>query len=269
MKSAARLRPGVVCVAGLSPALLTKAMPDDGHLGALAVRRLIPRFTMIGLAISIVVHVVAISAYYVADYLANLAEPLPTRVVYLDPSNLGPPPMLSGDEATPGSFGGGEYKSEGKGKPDLPPEGEPDADLEITQNIVPTPALTPDLGRGAGGSGGMGFGGGGGTGRGGGSGKGGTATPGKYSPPTPIVMTWPSYPPAAQRRGIRGTVTVRVHVCADGTVDRAEIVSGLEDQACRAAATEAVMKFRFMPALLDDKPVDAWFACLVEFGKKR
>jgi len=244
-------------------------MPNESHLGAFAVRHLMPRFMAIGLAISIGVHVAAISTYYFAGYLASRAEPLPTRVVYFDPSNLGPAPTLSGKEATPGSFGGGEYRAEGRGKPDLPPEGELDADLALTQNVVPTLASTPDLRRGGGGSDGMGFGGGGGTGRGGGSGSGGAATLGKYSPPTPIVMMWPSYPSSAQKKGIKGTVTVRVHVCADGTVDRAEVVSGVEDQACRAAAIQAAMKLRFMPALLDNTPVDAWFAYLVEFGRKR
>jgi TonB family protein len=222
----------------------------------------------IGLAVSIGVHVVAISTYYFAVYLASREKPVPARVVYFDPSNLGPPPTLTGAEAAPGSFGGGEYRSGDKGKPDLPPDGELDDALALAQDIVPTFELTPDLGGGGGGSGEAGFGGGGGTGRGGGSGSGGTARLGKYSPPVPITMTWPSYPSSAQRRGIRGTIIVRVHVSADGSVDRAEIVSGLEDQACRAAALQAAMKLKFLPALLGNKPVDAWFSYPVEFGKK-
>jgi TonB family protein len=244
-------------------------MPNEGHLGGFAIRRFIQRFMMIGFAISIGIHVSAIGAYYVTTHLASRKEAVPVRVIYFDPSNLGPPPTLSGEEAAPGSFGGGEYGLKSKGKPALPPEENLDAALKLAEDIVPTFDLTAVMGGEEGGSGGAGFGGGGGTGRGGGSGSGGTATLGKYSPPVPIVMMWPRYPPSAQRRGVKGTLVVRVHVTADGRVDRAEAVSGLEDEACRAAALQAAMQLRFLPALLGNKPVDAWFSYPVEFGRKR
>jgi TonB family protein len=247
-----------------STALVFK-MPNEGHLGGFAIRRFIQRFMMIGFAISIGVHVSAIGTYYLAVRLAGPNEAVPVRVIYFDPSNLGPPPALSGDEAVPGSFGG-EYKLKGKGKPELPPEEDLDAALKLAGDVVPTFELTPGIG--SQGGGGTGFGEGGGTGRGGG-GSGGAATLGKYSPPVPVVIMWPSYPSSAQRRGVKGTVIVRVHVTADGIVDRAEVVSGIEDQACRAAALQAAMKLRFLPALLGNKPVDAWFSYPVEFGKKR
>ena len=248
---------------------MTFASLDEKRIGAFAVRRLAPRYLIIGLAVSIGLHAVAIGAYYVAGYLSSRTEAPPTRVVYFDPSNLGPPPAMSRGPAAPGSFGGGEYKSKGPGKPELPPEAELGSGPELTQNIVPTLEWTPNLNRGGGGSSGVGFGGGSGTGRGGGRGEGGTASLGKYTPPTPLVMTWPDYPASARKRGIRGKVVVRVHVTAEGTVDRAEVVSGLEDPTCRAAAIDAALKLKFMPALVGGKPVDAWFAYLVEFGKKR
>ena len=250
-------------------ATLVFRMPNEGHLGGFAIRRLIRKFMMIGFAVSLGVHVSAIGTYYFATHLASRKEAVPVRVIYFDPSNLGPPPTLSGEEAAPGSLGGGEYKLKGRGKPDLPPEENLDAALKLAENIVPTFELTPGMGGEGGGSDGTGFGGGGGTGRGGGSGSGGTAALGKYSPPVPIVMMWPSYPSSAQRRGVKGTVIVRVHVTADGSVDRAEVVSGLQDEACRAAALQAAMKLRFLPALLGNNPVDAWFSYPVEFGNKR
>lgn len=90
---------------------------------------------------------------------------------------------------------------------------------------------------------------------------------GHYEPPVPVIMMWPKYPASARRRGIKGTVTVRVHVTSDGVVDQAEVVSGLEDEACRQAALEAARGLRFLPATLDGKAVDAWFSYPVEFGK--
>jgi TonB family protein len=96
-----------------------------------------------------------------------------------------------------------------------------------------------------------------------------STVPGRYSAPVPVIMMWPDYPSSARRRGVRGTVVVRVHVTAEGKVDKAEVVSGLENRACRKAALEAAMKLRFLPAVLDGEPVDAWFSYPVEFGKKR
>jgi protein TonB len=80
-------------------------------------------------------------------------------------------------------------------------------------------------------------------------------------------MMWPRYPASARRRGVKGTVVVRVHVTVEGDVDRAEVVSGLDDEACRQAALEAAKGLRFLPATLGGAPVDAWFSYPVEFGK--
>lgn len=96
-----------------------------------------------------------------------------------------------------------------------------------------------------------------------------SSSSGSYSAPVPVIMMWPDYPSSARRRGIRGTVIVRVHVTVEGKVDEAGVVSGLEDRACRQAALEAAMKLRFLPAVLDGEPVDAWFSYPVEFGRKK
>jgi TonB family protein len=96
-----------------------------------------------------------------------------------------------------------------------------------------------------------------------------SSAPGKYTAPVPVIMTWPEYPSSARRRGVRGTIIVRVHVTAYGRVDRTEVVSGLEDIACRRAALKAAEKLRFLPATLGGQPVDAWFSYPVEFGRKR
>ncbi len=148
-----------------------------------------------------------------------------------------------------------EYAFDASERPALPPEQDIESVVELAdvQPLVaparPVPAAGGPRGRRAGGK---------------------TSTaPGSYSAPVPVIMMWPDYPSSARRRGVRGTVVVRVHVTASGTVDRAEAVSGLENRACRRAALEAAMKLRFLPAVLDGEPVDAWFSYPVEFGRKR
>ncbi|MBN1504283.1 MAG: energy transducer TonB [Candidatus Eisenbacteria bacterium] len=92
---------------------------------------------------------------------------------------------------------------------------------------------------------------------------------GRYEPPVPVIMMWPEYPASAKRKGIRGTVVVRVHVTAEGRVDQAEVVSGLTDEACRQSALEAARGLRFLPATLGGEAVDAWFSYPVEFGRTK
>jgi len=61
------------------------------------------------------------------------------------------------------------------------------------------------------------------------------------------------YPPAAQRKGIEGTVIVMFDLTEQGTVSNAHIVSGpaeLHETVLRAAES-----WRFTPAMQDGKPI--------------
>ncbi len=145
----------------------------------------------------------------------------------------------------------GNYSASDEEAPALPPEDVGDIEIDDLENPpLPPPVavgLRPDrTGQGS---------------RRAGLGR------GQYQPPVPVIMTWPTYPSSARRRGIRGTVLLRVHVTTRGDVDRAEVVSGLEDEACRRSALDSARGLRFLPALLDGKPIDAWFSFPVEFGR--
>ncbi|UCF78821.1 MAG: TonB family protein [Candidatus Eiseniibacteriota bacterium] len=148
-----------------------------------------------------------------------------------------------------------EYAFDASEKPSLPPEVDLAVAVELAEFPPPVAPSTPVSAAHAK------------------RGRQGNAQPevasGTYSAPVPVIMMWPDYPSSARRRGVRGTVNVRVRVTSEGKVDRAEVVSGLEDAACRRAALEAAAKLRFLPATLDGKPVDAWFSYPVEFGRKR
>jgi len=172
--------------------------------------------------------------------------------------------MLTVMDIASEAFLAGNYSLAAEEQPTVAPEESRDIQVEYsdTSNVVPAAASVGGVvaTEGAGEAGG--------TGRGaGGEGGQGLRGQGHYEPPVPVIMMWPRYPASARRRGIEGTVVVRVHVTTEGGVDRAEVVSGLDDEACRQAALEAARGLRFLPATLGGTAVDAWFSYPVEFGK--
>jgi|GEM_PF-3184951 len=79
----------------------TFRMPNEGRLGGFDIRRFIKKNMRIGLVFSVSLHALAIGGYYLIISLVRPEVPPPTHVIYLDPSNLGPPPNLSKEEVTP------------------------------------------------------------------------------------------------------------------------------------------------------------------------
>lgn len=75
--------------------------------------------------------------------------------------------------------------------------------------------------------------------------------------PIPISQPAPRYPPEALRRDAGGTVRVRVTVATDGRVDRLEVAESSGNRHLDRAATEAVRRWRFQPAVRDGQPVMA------------
>lgn len=71
----------------------------------------------------------------------------------------------------------------------------------------------------------------------------------------------PAYPPAAEARGVGGRVLVRLHLEADGSVSRIEVVSvapaGVFGELFRQATLEALRSARFRPAQRNGQPVRA------------
>ncbi len=87
------------------------------------------------------------------------------------------------------------------------------------------------------------------------------ATPASTGPverPRPLADSSPApqYPPAALRRGERGTVVVRVDVDANGMPGGVTLVQRSGSRALDRAAMEAVRRWRFQPATRDGQPVE-------------
>ncbi len=77
----------------------------------------------------------------------------------------------------------------------------------------------------------------------------------------------PAYPAVARRRGLQGTVTVRVLVGADGSVENAEVADSSGFDALDDAALETVRsRWRFVPARHDGLAVESWVLVPIRFS---
>lgn len=68
----------------------------------------------------------------------------------------------------------------------------------------------------------------------------------------------PAYPLSARRRGIEGTVVLRVEVLASGEPGRVEIARSSGDDSLDDSAREAVRQLRFNPAQKGGKAIVGW-----------
>lgn len=87
--------------------------------------------------------------------------------------------------------------------------------------------------------------------------------------PVPVSRPAPRYPPEALRRGVGGTVRVRVVVAADGSVERMDIAEASGNRYLDRAAMEAVRRWTFKPAVRGGQPVSAEVIVPLEFNPGR
>lgn len=87
--------------------------------------------------------------------------------------------------------------------------------------------------------------------------------------PSPLSTPAPRYPAEPLRRGIGGTVQVRVTVAADGSVDRLALAQTSGNRELDRAALEAVRRWRFQPATRDGQPVVAEVIVPLDFAPQR
>jgi TonB family protein len=242
-------------------------MPNEGHLGGFDIRRFLQKYMTVGLMISIGFHLLVIAGYHIGVYIASQGIPPPTRVIYLDPSNLGPPPSLSGEDTAP-SLKIAQPKlappAAAIPKPvaeEIAPE-EPviQTQEQLAQNLDATSDSLLGL-------------------AGGGEDlqiaeaipmEDAIPDPGVFTPyekaPALIKKIDPKFPSMAQTAGVGGKVTVQFYVDKSGDVKKAQAVKanpaglGFEE-----AAVEAVLQWKFTPALQRENPVGVWVAQVITF----
>ena len=102
---------------------------------------------------------------------------------------------------------------------------------------------------------GEGAGGGTGPGRGGGSGHGTGSGSGTSARPMGGYQVKPRYPESARRRGIEGTVLLKMRITAQGRVEDVQVVRSAGYPELDESAMEAVRRWRFEPARRNGAPV--------------
>lgn len=96
-----------------------------------------------------------------------------------------------------------------------------------------------------------------------------TATATTTSPDSsPILVSSPApvYPSAALRRGESGEALLRVHVDPNGVPYAVDLVRGSGSRLLDRAATDAVRKWRFRPAMSNGQPVDGTVQVPIAFN---
>ena len=102
---------------------------------------------------------------------------------------------------------------------------------------------------------GAGAGGGTGPGRGSGSGNGTGGGGGISARPIGGYQVKPRYPESARRRGIEGTVLLKMRITAQGRVEDVQVVRSAGYPDLDESAIEAVRRWRFEPARRNGEPV--------------
>ena len=238
-------------------------MPNEGHIGAFAVRRFIQKFMMVGLAISVGIHVFAIGSYHFAIYLATRGEAAPTRVIYLDPSNLGPPPTLSGEEVAPALRIAQPKLAAAIPKPVAAEVAPEEPQIKTQQELADMLNSRVDSLAALGGRGEN------------------IQIRGEIpreeipdagvfipyeQPPQLVKRVQPIYPEMARQAAVGGKVVVQFYVDKKGDVKKTKVIKA-EPQGLgfEEAATEAVMQWKFTPALQREYPVGVWVAQTISF----
>jgi len=85
-------------------------------------------------------------------------------------------------------------------------------------------------------------------------------------PPVLISSPPPTYPRAALRRRESGTALLRVHVGPDGVPQSVDLVRGSGSRYLDRAASDAVRKWRFRPAMRAGQPVSGQVQVPISFN---
>jgi protein TonB len=96
------------------------------------------------------------------------------------------------------------------------------------------------------------------------------------APPLPVVPPSfdaaylknppPAYPLMSRRREEQGKVLLRVHVSAEGTASQALVHVSSGHPRLDEAAVQAVLQWRFVPAMQGDRPIAAWVLVPIVFS---
>ncbi len=221
--------------------------------GAPLLKPLAQKYTSIGLAIAVAIHLALVGTYWVSVLLGR-AEENSVPVVMLRYSELGPPPSITNQQALPQVAVSAPMAKPTVGVP-VPV---PDAEVSPEQTIASQQELSRIAGPVTQGSGG---------GDSVGVSMGDFRVPADDAPPPDFVPVEkepqvvkevkPTYPDIAMRAGIEGRVIVKIWVDKDGKPRKA-IVLKSDAEIFNQPAINAAMQYRFTPAIMNKGPIAVW-----------
>ncbi len=88
---------------------------------------------------------------------------------------------------------------------------------------------------------------------------------GGFSPPSGGYQIKPRYPEEARRRGVEGTVLLKVRVTERGGIEVVQVEHSAGHAALDQAAMEAIQRWQFSPARQGNRPVATWVLIPVTF----
>ena len=232
----------------------------SGPYGVLELRKIYPKNVVRALIIATLVHLAAISSYYVIQWLKTDEEPIYSARVVMKYSDLGPPPSLSSSAAAPSVSVAGPSAKPTVGTP-VPV---PDAEISPEATIATQTEMAAQVGAAV---------------EGAGAGTGGAVIendvkieddgpPPDFVPvekqPVPIKNPAPAYPEIARRAGVEGTVWVKIWVDKEGKAKKAQVIKS-DAELFNQNAIDAALQWTFTPAVMNNGPVAVWVSIPFKF----
>jgi TonB family protein len=240
---------------GLSEMDRSSANENEGasRYGSTIPKLLAQKYTTIGLAIAVGLHLAGVGTYWVAQYLSRAGENS-APVVMLRYSELGPPPSITNQQSLPEVA-----VSTPMAKPNVGiPVPVPDAEVSPEQTIASQQELSRIAGP---------------VSQNGGSGDslgvsmGNFTIPADDGPPPDFVPVEkepqivkevkPAYPEIAMKAGIEGRVIVKIWIDRNGKPRKA-IVMKSDVELFNLPSINAAMQYRYTPAIMNKGPVEVW-----------
>lgn len=225
--------------------------------GAAELKKVYQRYWWTALVIAIIIHALALGAYYVVGILGAEEAPV-LNVRIMKYSDLGPPPSISNANIPPPTAVTAPVQKPTVGAPVPVPDAEVSPEQTIATQTEMSQTVAP-IGEGLG--------------------EGNIAVEQDIKieddgPPAdfvavekePVVVKKiePKYPELAMRAGLEGTVWVKMWVDKEGKVKQAVVIKSAAE-IFNDPAIEAARQFVFTPAYMNNGPVSVWVSVPFRF----
>ena len=224
--------------------------------GAVELKRVLQKYWVLGLSISITIHFIAVGTYYLVGILGQEEEPA-VMVRIMKYSDLGPPPSIASVNTPPPIAVSAPVAKPTVGAPVPVPDAEVSPEQTIATQTEMSQQIAPEVE----------------------TGEGEFAIeqdifieddtpPADFVPvekqPQIVKKVKPVYPDLAMRAQLEGKVWVKIWVDKEGKVREVRILKS-DAEIFNEPAIEAAKQFIFTPAYMNKGPVSVWVSVPFKF----